>query len=798
MHKCTQAVLFLFFFTVKLFSQSFLKGKVVEKGNKLPLPGAMVSVDRNAIFSDTAGNFFMKTQVGKGLLFANLIGYKTYRMVVETKQGDTLNLILLLETSNSLLDEVVVSAGKYEQKLSDVTVSMEVIKPDLLQSKSITQLDQIMAQVPGLYVTDSQVSIRGGSGYAYGAGSRVMMLVDEMPMISADANDIKWNFIPIENMEQVEIIKGASSAIFGSSALNGVINMRTRYARDKPETQATLYSGIYGDPDRSSWNWWGASHQFNPSYQGGTFSHSQKLGNFDLVLGGQYFNDQGYRQGVTEKRARANINLRYHFKKIPGLIAGINATTMDDRGSNFFIWQSDSLALTPRPGTVQPYINERTNIDPFIEYHTKKGGRHSLRSRYFLTNNTNHIGLLNQSSTGELYYGEYQYLKRFKRDFNFSAGMVAMRNVVLAPYLYGNHFGENLAAYFQAEKKFFGRLTISAGARAEYYKVDTSQTHGGLFLTQAPKKLNLPFQPVFRVGMNYQLARFTFLRASFGQGYRFPSVAEKYITTNVGGLNLISNPYLQPEKGWSAETGIKQGFQIGNFKGFIDAAAFITEYNNMIDILFKYDTAGKTQAIFNSANPIASLTSYASFQSQNIGQAKITGYDISATGSGKIGKVGFTLLTGYTFSNPINPNFNPKVDTNGTSLTSVLRYRCRKLFKSDIQATWKGFSLGWSTRYSSFMENIDVRFEKPLIYELLNPNTSFYYNPNLYILPGLKKYRETHHYGTWVNDIRLAYQVNKYLKMSFLINNLFNVEFMSRPGLIEPPRTFIVQAVVKV
>jgi iron complex outermembrane receptor protein len=155
------------------------------------------------------------------------------------------------------------------------------------------------------------------------------------------------------------------------------------------------------------------------------------------------------------------------------------------------------------------------------------------------------------------------------------------------------------------------------------------------------------------------------------------------------------------------------------------------------------------------------------------------------------------LLTGYTYTNPINPDFNPKVDTNGTVISNVLRYRNKVLFKNDIQLTWHGFAVGWSTRYSSFMENIDNRFEKPVIYDLLNPNTSFYNSSFLYILPGLKKYRETHHTGTWVNDFRMSYQFNEHLKMAFLINNVFNVAFMSRPGYIEPPRTFIVQAAIK-
>jgi outer membrane receptor protein involved in Fe transport len=785
-----------FFCTHNFFAQTVIKGKVSDKSTKETIPGVIVAGGNKNTISSVDGDFLLVTIPGKQIFLASMAGYKTFRKEVELKENDTLVINIELELSNQMLDEIVISAGKYEQKLSDVTVSMEVIKPDLLKNKAVAQLDQIMGQVPGVYVTDGQVSIRGGSGYTYGAGSRVIMLVDEMPMMSADAGDIKFNYIPIENMEQVEVIKGASSALFGSSALSGVINMRTKYARDKPETQVIAFSGLYGDPDNSSWNWWKAQHKPNPMYQGLTVSHAQKMGNLDMVVGGQYYNDAGYRDSVSERRIRGNINLRYHFKKIPGLSAGVNSTAMEYVGNLFFVWKDSDHALQAAKGTLQNYDNTRFNIDPFVVYSNEKLGRHSLRARYFLNGNSNHLDTINQSSRSELYYGEYQWQKRFRQNFNFTAGAVAIRQVVLSP-LYSNHFGANYAGYFQLDKKFFNRLTASVGARAEYYKLDTAQTHGGFFFLNAPKKSNLPVQPVFRAGLNYQLFDRTFFRTSFGQGYRFPAVAEKYISTTVGPLGIFPNNSLQPEKGWSAELGIKHGFKVGKFQGYLDVAGFITHYYNMIDLLFKYDTVGKSNQINNSANPVAELTKHVGFQFTNIGRANITGIDVSVSGEGKIGPILVTLLSGFTYSNPINPDFNPKKDTNGTVISNLLRYRNKTMVKNDAQVTYKKISLGWSIRYNSFMQNIDNRFEKPLIYDILNPNTSFYYNPNLYVLPGLKQYRATHSTGVWINDLRIALQINKIFKVSFLVNNFLNKEFMSRPGLIEPPRTFVMQLAAK-
>ncbi|MCB0783304.1 MAG: TonB-dependent receptor plug domain-containing protein, partial [Flavobacteriales bacterium] len=102
-----------------------------------------------------------------------------------------------------------------------------------------------MDQVPGVVVIDNDPQIRAGSGFSYGAGSRVMMLVDDMPILSGDIGRPSWTFLPIENLEQVEVIKGASSVMHGSAALSGVINVRTAYPRSEPRTRATVFAGMY-------------------------------------------------------------------------------------------------------------------------------------------------------------------------------------------------------------------------------------------------------------------------------------------------------------------------------------------------------------------------------------------------------------------------------------------------------------------------------------------------------------------------------------------------------------------------
>lgn len=772
-----------FFYSCQLYAQTIgvVKGMVKDHPGGEALPGATVILDKtNGASTDANGLFMLRSEPGSYELRCEMLGYTSFTQTVTVKAGDTtfVTIDLQADKGNRLLDEVVVSAGKFEQKLSDITVSMEVIKPQLIENKNTTSLDVIMNQVPGVTVADGQASIRGGSGFSYGAGSRVLLLVDEMPMLSADANDIKWNYLPLENLEQVEVIKGAASALFGSSALNGAINLRTAYARDKPVTKVTAFAGSYDAPRRASYKWWKGTSRFQ---EGVNFSHAQKLKNLDLVIGGHVYNDDGYRYLETEQRARLNVNLRYNFQgKLRGLALGVNTNMMQTRGGLFFLWQNADSAYVPQGLNIQRYDNKRFNIDPYINYLFKKGGKLSLRTRYFLTDNSNDKG---QGARAELYYSELQYQKRFKNNFTLTAGAVYMEQQVLGDSLYGRHTGTNYAGYLQLDKKF-GRLTTSLGIRGEYYKVDTSYTRGYI----SPKIKDLPFQPVLRAGLNYQAFEYTFIRASFGQGYRFPSIAEKYIATSVSALKIYPNYNLQPERGWSAEVGIKQGFGIAGFKGFLDIAGFWTEYQDMVEFVF--DIYGPKTGFFGNDSE------YAGFKSQNTGKARINGIDVTLTGTGKIGPINVSLLTGYTFTNPIDPNYDPLKDTLGLPNTNILKYRNRHLFKNDIQLDYKKFSLGFSTRYFSFMENVDRRFTQSILHEY---GPAFDEIPSTYILPGLREYREQqHNKGNWIHDLRVSYQAIKLLKVSFIVNNLFNAEYMARPGDVRPPRMFIVQLAFKV
>ena len=99
------------------------------------------------------------------------------------------------------------------------------MKPYLIENKISLDAGKILNQVPGVVVNDGQINIRSGSGWSYGAGSRVMVTLDEMPMLAGDVGSVPFNFLPIESVSGIEVIKNAGSVLYGSSALNGIFNL---------------------------------------------------------------------------------------------------------------------------------------------------------------------------------------------------------------------------------------------------------------------------------------------------------------------------------------------------------------------------------------------------------------------------------------------------------------------------------------------------------------------------------------------------------------------------------------------
>ena len=750
-------------------------GQISDESNNEPLIGVNIILNGKGITSsDLDGKFEIRTNEGQHQLLLKFIGYKDNVIPISLSENQTADLSIKMSQNAELIKTVVVSAGKFEQRIEETTISIEVIKPTLISNKNTTNIQNAIDQVPGVNITDGQANIRGGSGWSYGAGTRVQVLVDDMPLISGDAGQAQWSLISTENINQVEVIKGASSALYGSSALNGVINIRTAYPTDKAETRINLHAGEYSDAKRQSLNWWGDN---NRKVEGFDFLHKQKFGNFDLVIGGFLLEDEGYRYKEETSRKRFNFNTRFRDQKIEGLSYGINANFLSNETASALIWESYETAYIPLDSSVTKTSGDVHNIDPYITYvNPINQDKHSLKTRYMKVINDNETkndpnGQDNKSTT---YYGEYQYQKQIENlRLNWTSGIMNEYVNAISELFNGTNYRLNNAVYTQFDKKFGKKINLSFGARLEQFKLKTSEyyemTSGDTINSFKAAK------PVFRAGINYQLAEATYLRTSWGQGYRFPSIAELFIETEVtNGIYVYQNPQLKPEEGWSSEIAIKQGFKIGQWGGYIDVAGFIMEYENMMEFSFGQweETTAENLGI--------------GFRSINIGDTRISGVEFSVTAGGKLGKDHLNILGGYTYIDaiPLNPEIPYGNDANDNQLnyyntssldsnSLFLKYRHKHVAKLDFEYTRGIWSIGSSFRYNSFMLNIDKIFV-----------SDFFES----IVPGIPQSREDLSNGDFIIDSRIICKISDKVSSSIIINNLLNTEYQTRPSNMMAPR----------
>lgn len=774
-----------------LFSQ--ITGVVSDKSTGQPIYGAKLVTNQSArAISDFDGKFILEVNVFPVQVIVSAAGFVNDTIAV-AQAGE---LKIAMEAEVQEVKTVVVTAGRRDQEIEEVPISMEIIRPEMVDNKGLANLEEAVSQSPGVYTMDSQVSIRGGSGFAYGAGSRVLLLWNGIPILSGDAGDAKWNAIPMECASQIEILKGASSVLYGSGALNGIISLTEREPGLKGETRVKIQSGVYDDPQRATLKWWTQNPMFHQAeaYYGKMFKRT----GFTISTNG--YTNPGYKQGEQEDRARLSGTVYFRPEKMKTLKAGVGYNFQYQKTGNFIIWQSDTFAYIPSGGadtsleesTLTYNKGIRFSVDPYVKVFDKAKNLHSLKTRYYYINNEN-LTNSSQSSGSAVLYGDYQFQHKWGKAVVLTTGLTGIRTDVYST-LFGDHFSNNIGLYAQYEQNF-AKLDLTGGIRLEHFDQD-DQRGDSYYYLNADSTSKLPIYPIVRVGAHYPIGKGTHLRASYGQGIRYPSVAERYTTTSVGSLNIFANPNLKPETGWAAEVGVKQVlFVKDNWKAMIDLAGFINQYDNMMEFTFGLYLPDALALSLNPDNP-GYLGKWVGFQATNAEKARISGVELSFNSVGEIKNVKITSLIGYTYMNPVSLNDNEayirtfsshkdSIMPDGDTVLlydNTLKYRFRHLVKADVEVEWKGISIGLSSRYNSNMTNVDWIFENEAIS-----------GTGIYILPGLKDYREKYNKGALVFDARIGYSFKEHYRVGFIVNNIFNNEYTSRPGDVMAPRNFVLQ-----
>jgi len=159
------------------------------------------------------------------------------------------------------------------------------------------------------------------------------------------------------------------------------------------------------------------------------------------------------------------------------------------------------------------------------------------------------------------------------------------------------------------------------------------------------------------------------------------------------------------------------------------------------------------------------------FKALNVGNTRIVGFELTMAGDGAFGSFPVTMAAGYTFMHPVDLDAGDPLNSGGKEF---LKYRHRHSAKADAEIRYNRFAFGITMIVNSRMERIDEVFLDPLFGNL--------------ILPGFPDYWDEHNEGYFVMDARWICQITSFMEAGLVMKNVFNREYMGRPGDIQPPR----------
>ena len=432
-------------------------------------------------------------------------------------------------------------------------------------------------------------------------------------------------------------------------------------------------------------------------------------------------------------------------------------------------------------------------LDPFVNYITQRGVQHVFRSRILFNNSDNSNA---QSVNSSVFFGEYKIQRTFEKmkGLNVIAGAAGSYTTSKSDIFVGGdssgvNNAKNFSLYMQLDQKFFKVVNVSLGVRGEYFQINDTE---------------FVIRPVFRAGMSWRAGRESYIRASYGQGYRFPTIAEKYIRTNSGGLGVFPNQDLKPETSWNMEIGFKQGFKAGKFFGYFDLVGFWQEYKNSVQFVMGRYSATEVLP---------------GFKFLNTGKNRVRGIETSVMGGGQFTKsFGMTVIAGYTYTIPEaidsdevfysdsigSSRINHTHNSTSIDTMKILKYRFQHLANLDIELTYRKWSVGYTFRYYSYMRNVDrvlysldSNVKEDSGYDSFDTGIIEYRGDNEFV-DGKGYSIGDKHPGNYVMDARIGFQVAEWLKAAFIVNNLINREYSLRPLKMEQPRTASIQFTVKV
>jgi iron complex outermembrane receptor protein len=485
------------------------------------------------------------------LLFASACLYSTISLAQSSRavSPDT--------ARNETVDlrEVVVTGTRVPVPRDVIPVPITVVNRSMIeQSEETALLPVLMEQVPGLFVTSRGMAGYGVSGGAAGGinmrgfsggSGQVLILIDGHPQYATIYGHPVADAYLSSDAQRVEISRGASSILYGASAMGGAINIITRQAtEDGNKLSARLMGGSYGTQ----------RYSITDTYRNGKFS-GVASGNYERTDGHRPNSDFDSWTGFIKLgydlsenwKTTGNVNIAKAKAQVPGQESNplLDGTTDVLRGMA-------GLSLENNYGKTRGAVNFYYN---WGDHEINDGYYEGGTPRPYLFNSTDYMGGVNIYQAVNLFQGN-----TITGGFDVKLyGGNAYRDPVNE--IYADHVKLNEVAGYVLTQQQLWKFMMEAGLRLESHKL-----YGTEWVPQA--------------GVSFKAAEQTSLKFSISKGFRSPNMRELYMNFFPGGP---SNPELLPERSFSYDFTISQGLL--NNRLSTELTLYYIKGDNMIAVI---------------------------------------------------------------------------------------------------------------------------------------------------------------------------------------------------------------------
>ncbi len=567
--------LFLAMIATAVSGQGVIVGRAVDAATSEGLPGANVQILLTVLgaSSDANGAFVIKkVPAGSYNVQISMLGYTTWSVRnLQVSQGDTAFINAALKESPIEIDPVVITASKWQQEAANTPATVEVLTGREIMQRSPIRIEDALETAAGVQIMQENVNIRGSDGFTRGIGSRVLVLLDDVPVMNSDFGAVNWFMISPADIERAEIIRGSGSALYGSSAMGGVVNFITRSPTPQSRTYIRSIVGVYDEPQEGSWDWTGRLLNFHRQ----DVTHSRQLGNLGLRISAGRSQSTGYYENGEFERYNLSTKLSYRFANASTV--SLFGNYMHDDSDVFVRWTSQRRALEVS-ASERDKRQTQNGVTLSGQYRLPLSSKAALNfstyyNRFLLGTQFTTEGTFSPAlGFGGSARGNYIPVSSlsivYGTDFKFD-------KVKADSALYGKRDAVLLAPYAQIEWRFYRNFNLSLGGRYDRYEIFSDATaqfgQGREYDHFSPK-----------AGLNYRPFSGTTLRASVSNGFKFPVVAQLFLEFDAAGFTFRASPDLHSEESWTYEFGLRQKLSP---TWFIEVNGFYTDVSDLIEIV---------------------------------------------------------------------------------------------------------------------------------------------------------------------------------------------------------------------